>query len=56
MEGAIAAGFSNLSEAITLIWQQFTQMAEALLKTPLFLVPLAIFVVGAAIGLVKRIL
>ena len=52
---AVEATFDNLLAALNLMWDQFVKMAQELLSTPLFLIPLAIFVVGAAIGLVKRI-
>ena len=45
-----------LTESTSFIWDKFTAMAGDLLTTPLFLVPVGIFVVGAAIGLVKRII
>ncbi len=46
----------TLGTAVEFIWGQFTDMAAELLSTPLFLIPVGIFVVGAAIGLVKRII
>ena len=54
-EGATTA-FQTLGNAVTFMWEQFTEMATTMLSTPIFLIPLAIFVIGAAIGLVKRIL
>lgn len=44
-----------LPAAVEFIVEQFTSFASTLLTTPLFLIPVAIFVVGAAIGLVKRL-
>lgn len=46
----------TLVEVVTQIWTWFTDMAGDLLTTPLFLIPLGIFVIGGAIGLVKRII
>lgn len=45
----------TLGTAVSFIVDQFTNFASELLATPLFLIPIAIFVVGAAIGLVKRL-
>lgn len=45
----------QLTTVVTFIVDQFTDMASTLLSTPLFLIPVGIFVVGAAIGLVRRI-
>ena len=45
----------QLITVVTFIVDQFTSMASTLLSTPLFLIPVGIFVVGAAIGLVRRI-
>lgn len=48
--------FDTLGTAVTFMWDKFTEMATTMLSTPIFLIPLAIFVIGATIGLVKRIL
>lgn len=53
MEGNALA---TLGTAVTFILEQFTDMASQLLSTPLFLIGIALFVIGGAIGLVKRIL
>lgn len=53
---ATTTALDVLAEATSFIWDKFTAMAGDLLATPLFLVPVGIFVVGAAIGLVKRII
>lgn len=50
------AALDTLAETTSFIWDKFVAMAEGLLGTPLFLIPVGIFVVGAAIGLVKRII
>lgn len=54
MDGATS--LSTLVEVVTQLWTWFTDMAGDLLSTPLFLVGVGIFVIGACIGLVKRIL
>jgi hypothetical protein len=46
----------TLGTVVTFITSQFTSMASTLLTTPLFLISVGFFVVGGAIGLVKRIL
>ena len=51
MENALA----TLTSAFTWILGNFTDFAESMLSTPLFLIPIAIFAVGACIGLVKRL-
>lgn len=44
-----------LGTVVEFVVTQFTEMATTLLSMPLFLIGVGIFVVGAAIGLVKRI-
>lgn len=56
LEYTVPSTLSTLSEVVGFIWEQFTQMAADLLTKPIFLIGVGIFVVGAAIGLVKRIL
>lgn len=46
----------TLGTSVSFLLEQFTSMAGQLLETPLFLIPVGFFVVGGAIGLVKRIL
>ena len=46
---------SNLQDAFAWIVNGFTEFAEAMLSTPLFLIPIGIFAAGACIGLVKRL-
>ena len=55
MEEPVAGALDTLGEAVGFIVTQFTDFAGKLLTTPLFLIGVGIFVVGAAIGLVKRI-
>lgn len=45
----------TLTTAFAWILERFEDMAETMLSTPLFLIPVAIFAVGACIGLVKRL-
>lgn len=51
MENALA----TLTTAFSWVLGNFTDFASEMLTTPLFLVPVAIFAVGACIGLVKRL-
>lgn len=48
-------GLETLSSAFDWIVTGFTSFASAMLSTPLFLIPVAIFCAGACIGLVKRL-
>lgn len=50
-----ASALDTLGTAVTFLLTQFTNMASTLLSTPLFLIGVGIFVIGASIGLVKRI-
>lgn len=54
-ETPVTTGLETLTEAFTWILTRFTNMAEQMLSTPLFLIGIAIFAVGACIGLVKRV-
>ena len=47
---------TTLTTVVTYILGIFTDMAETLLSTPLFLIGVAFFVIGGSIGLVKRII
>lgn len=53
MEGTTV--LDTLSTAFDFIIDGFTDMASTLLSTPLFLIPVGIFVAGACIGLVRRL-
>ena len=46
----------ELGTAVSFVLEHFTDMAAQMLATPLFLLPLGIFVLGACIGLVKRLI
>lgn len=51
----VTTGLETLTDAFTWILTRFTNMAEQMLSTPLFLIGIAIFAVGSCIGLVKRV-
>lgn len=51
-----AGSLDVLVNVVKQIWEWFTQMAGDLLSTPIFLISVGFFVIGGAIGLVKRIL
>lgn len=51
----IATSLDTLTQAFAWILDNFKAFAENMLSTPLFLIPVAIFCVGACIGLVKRL-
>ena len=53
---AAAGGLDTLVSVVTQLWTWFTEMAGDLLSTPIFLISVGFFVIGGAIGLVKRIL
>lgn len=55
MEEPVTSTLDTLGDVVGFIVTQFTDFAGELLTTPLFLIGVGIFVVGAAIGLVKRI-
>lgn len=46
---------ATLTTAFEWVLSNFTGFAEQMLTTPLFLIPIAIFAVGACIGLVRRL-
>ncbi len=51
----VATGLETLTNAFAWILANFKDFAANMLTTPLFLIPIAIFCVGACIGLVKRL-
>ena len=53
---AAAGSLDTLGTSVTFLLDKFTSMASTLLSTPLFLIGVGFFVIGGAIGLVKRIL
>lgn len=54
--GTVVDSLATLTTAFSWLLERFTAMAAEMLKTPLFLIPVAIFAIGACIGLVKRVL
>ena len=53
---AAAGSLDTLGTSVTFLLGKFTSMASTLLSSPLFLIGVGFFVIGGAIGLVKRIL
>lgn len=51
----VTTGLETLTNAFAWILANFKDFAVNMLTTPLFLIPIAIFCVGACIGLVKRL-
>lgn len=51
----VVTGLETLTNAFAWILANFKDFAANMLTTPLFLIPIAIFCVGACIGLVKRL-
>lgn len=51
----VTTGLETLTNAFAWILANFKDFAANMLSTPLFLIPVAIFCVGACIGLVKRL-
>ena len=54
--GTAGNALTNLTTAITFIWEQFTKMADLVTSQPILLIPVAVFCAGVAIGLVKRLI
>lgn len=57
MEGggaAAATGMESITTVVTFLWGQVTQVVTTIVSTPLLLIPVGIFVAGAAVGLAKR--
>lgn len=55
MGETVTTGLETLTQAFQWILSNFNNFASNMLATPLFLIPVAIFAVGACIGLVKRL-
>ena len=53
MEGS---ALETLGTSVAFLLENFTNMSETLLSTPLFLIGIGFFVIGGSIGLVRRIL
>lgn len=54
MEGA--TGMESLSSAFSFVTTSMTSMCNIILEQPIFLLPVGIFVAGAAIGLCGRLI
>lgn len=54
MEGA--TGMENLGTAFTFVADKMGEMVTVILGQPIFLLPVGIFVAGAAIGLCGRLI
>lgn len=52
--GAAANGMESITTVVTFLWGQVTQVVTTIVSTPLLLIPVGIFVAGAAVGLAKR--
>lgn len=53
MEGA-ATGLEQIGTVAAFLWEQVGDVVTTIVTTPLLLIPVGIFVAGAAIGLAKR--
>jgi len=53
MEGA-ATGLEQIGTVAAFLWEQVGDVVTTIVSTPLLLIPVGIFVAGAAIGLAKR--
>ena len=56
MGEAVTNALSNLQTGVDFIVKQFTTMVSTIADTPILLVGVGIFVVGAAIGLARRLI
>lgn len=55
MEGeVVASGMESITTVTTFLWTEIGQVVDTIVSTPLLLIPVGIFVAGAAIGLAKR--
>lgn len=53
MEGAVT-GMESIGTVATFLWDQVESVVTTISTSPLLLIPVGIFVAGAAIGLAKR--
>ena len=51
---ATATGVESIGTLATCVWEQIGEVVTTITTTPLLLIPVGIFVAGAAIGLAKR--
>lgn len=49
-----AGGLTNVGTVADFLWDQIGSVVTTIVSTPLLLIPVGIFVAGAAIGLAKR--
>ena len=54
MEGAVTTGMESIGTVAEFLWTQVGSVVTTITSTPLLLIPVGIFVAGAAIGLAKR--
>lgn len=47
-------GLDNVGAVAEFLWDQIGNVVTTIISTPLLLIPVGIFVAGAAIGLAKR--
>lgn len=53
MEGVVS-GMESLGTVASFLWEQIGDVVTTIQATPLLLIPVGIFVAGAAIGLAQR--
>lgn len=53
-EPTTASGLENVGTVAEFLWEQIGEVVTTIVSTPLLLIPVGIFVAGAAIGLAKR--
>lgn len=49
-----ASGLESVTTVTDFLWTEITQVVTTIVSSPLLLIPVGIFVAGAAIGLAKR--
>lgn len=49
-----ATGLESVTTVTEFLWTEITQVVTTIVSSPLLLIPVGIFVAGAAIGLAKR--
>ncbi len=53
-EPTTGTGMESIGTVATFLWDQIGEVVNTITTTPLLLIPVGIFVAGAAIGLAKR--
>lgn len=56
MEGTVTSAMTVLTEAFTFVTTCMSSMLEVITSNAMFLIPVAIFAAGAAIGLCARLI